>query len=257
MKIKSFLPLLALGTVCLAAETFSTDTAVFMQADASTPVIARLKDGDTLTAIGEAPSGWRRVEVSGTFEAFAHSRDITKGLEVREGAVILLGPDKTAPVLTIAQKGDKTEVTGLRGDYCQIKLTKKLQGFVATGATANQPAASKPLAPVTAALTPPPAADPTAPGRPVPIPANSAELSRLFTGTLVLAKRALLNPNPAYDFQLMDSNNRRFAYVDTRRLVLHDKIESFLGLQVVLTGTVRNTIDGKDLVIDAEAMTHK
>ena len=103
----------------------------------------------------------------------------------------------------------------------------------------------------------PVAADPTAPGRPVAITGSTADLPRLFSGTLVLAKRAFINPNPPYDFQLTDSNNRRFAYVDTRRLVLTDKIENFLGLQVVVTGTIRNTVDGKDLVVDAEAMVHK
>jgi hypothetical protein len=86
---------------------------------------------------------------------------------------------------------------------------------------------------------------------------NTADLPRLFAGTLVLARRPLINPNPPYDYQLVDSNGRRFAYVDTRRLLLTDKIENFLNLEVSLSGTVRNTVDGKDLVIAAESMTLK
>ena len=254
MKTKSILLILAFAALRLTADTLPSDTAVFMQADAKSPVIARLKAGSPVTFIGEAPAGWRRVEVTGTFEAYAHSRDMTKGLEVRIGGNIITAPEKGAPVLTVAQKGDKTEVTGMRGEYCQIHLEKALQGFIAIGAAANTPAENKPLAPITAA---PVAADPTAPGRPVAITGNTADLPRLFTGTLVLAKRAFINPNPPYDFQLTDSNNRRFAYVDTHRLVLTDKIENFLGLQVVVTGTIRNTVDGKDLVVDAEAMLHK
>ena len=69
----------------LAAETVKTDTAVFVQTDPKSTVLTRLKAGSTITVVGEAPAGWRRVEVSGPFEAYAQSRDITKGLEVREG----------------------------------------------------------------------------------------------------------------------------------------------------------------------------
>jgi hypothetical protein len=256
MKTKLALATLALAAVRLAADTLPTDTAVFVQADAKSAVIARLQAGASITYTGDAPAGWRRVEIGGEFIAYAHSRDITKGLEVREGADILASPDKAASILTVAQKGDKTEVIGLHGDYCQIKLEKKLQGFVATGATANTPAVEpKPAFTVPSASAP--AGGSTAPGRPVPVTGNTADLPRLFTGTLVPAKRPFINPNPPYDYQLTDANGRRFAYVDTKRLVLTDKIESLLNIQVVITGTVRNTVDGKDLVVDAEAMTRK
>jgi hypothetical protein len=79
----------------------------------------------------------------------------------------------------------------------------------------------------------------------------------LFAGTLVLARRPILNPNPPYDFQLTDASGRRFAYVDTKRLLLTDRIDNFLDREISLTGTVRNTVDGKDLVIAAESMSLK
>ncbi|MBI3884854.1 MAG: SH3 domain-containing protein [Opitutae bacterium] len=247
---------LALAAARLAADPLASDTAVFLQADPKSPVIARLKAGATVTTAGEAPAGWRRVEVSGPFEAYVHNRDITKGLDVREGANILASPDKTSRVLTVAQKGDKTEITGLHGDWSQIKLEKTLQGFIATGSTANtgaEPALARPAAPAAPAPAAP-AASSSAPGRPVAITGDTADMPRNFQGTLVVAKRAFLNPNPPYDYQLTDSNGRRFAYVDTRRLLLTDKLENFVGLVVNLTGTVRNTVDGKDLVIDAESL---
>ena len=247
---------LAFHATRLAADILAADTAVFMQADAKSHVIVRLKSGNTIVYTGDAPAGWRRVEISGTFEAFAHSRDITKGLEVKEGSSIYTAPEKTAAVLTVAQKGDVTEVTGLKGEFCQIKLTKKLQGFIATGATANTPATS------TAALQTisgpvAPAEKPSAPGHPVAITGNTANLPRLFSGTFISARRPLLNPNPLYDYQLTDIEGRRFAYVDTKRLVLTEKIESYLGTVVTLNGTIRNTVDGKDLVIDAQSISRK
>jgi hypothetical protein len=156
----------------------------------------------------------------------------------------------------VAEKSDKSEVTGLagaHGEFCRVTIEKKLQGFIATGVTANTPA---PGTPGLVASTPgaPPAANPLAPGHPVAITGNTADLPRLFSGTLVLARRALFNPNPPYDYQLTDSNGRRFAYVDTKRLVTNEKIDSFVGLLVSITGTIRNTVDGRDLVVGAETI---
>lgn len=262
MKIKTRLLAFASLLSCLrlaAADILPADAAVFVQPDPKSHVLTRLKAGNTVIYTGDAPAGWRRVELTGTFEAYVHNRDITKGLEVKEGANILTAPKKDAAVLTVAQEGDKTEVVGLaNSDWCQIKLQKKLQGFVATGATANLPAAetrpAAPLQPVAPATPTPPASNL---GRAVPITGNSAETPRLFAGRFVLARRPVVNPNPPYDYQLMDQNGRRFAYVDTKRLRLTDKIENFLDLQVSITGTVRNTVDGKDLVVAAESMQLK
>ncbi|HEY8993593.1 MAG TPA: SH3 domain-containing protein [Lacunisphaera sp.] len=260
MKIKIVSALLLAASVRLAAaDILPADAAVFIQPDAKSHVITRLKRGNTIIYTGDAPAGWRRVEISGSFEAYAHNRDITKGLEVREGANLLAEPKKDAAVLTVAQPGDKTEVVGLAGsDWCQIRLEKKLQGFIATGA-ANIPSDSPALSPVAPAPAPAPAsaAPVTTAGRPVPLSGNTADMPRLFAGRLVLAKRAIINPNPPYDYQLTDASGRRFAYVETKRLLLTDKIEAYLDRQISITGTVRNTVDGKDLVISAESMQLK
>jgi hypothetical protein len=256
MKIKIVFALLLAASVRLAAaDILPADAAVFIQPDAKSHVLTRLKRGNTIIYTGDAPAGWRRVEISGTFEAYAHNRDITKGLEVREGANLLVAPKKDAPVLTVAQEGDKTEVVGLAGgDWCQIRLEKKLQGFIATGAANISSDPSPALAPAAPAA---PAAPVTTVGRAVPLSGNTADMPRLFAGRLVIAKRAIINPNPPYDYQLTDASGRRFAYVDTRRLLLTDKIEAYLDRQISVTGTVRNTVDGKDLVISAESMQLK
>lgn len=256
MKTSALLLALTLPAAVFAADTLTADTAVFQQPDPAAPVLTQLKRGATVATAGEAPAGWRRVEVTGTFEGFVHTRDITKSLDVREGASILAAPSKTSAQLTVAQKTDKTEITGLRGDYCQVKVTKTLQGFIALGEVANRPAETKPVAAPLTPATPSRPASSSALGRAVPVQ-NTAELPRLFSGTLVVARRALINPNPPYDYQLTDLNDRRFAYVDTKRLVLTENIESFVGKIVTVTGTVRNTVDGKDLVVVAESMQAK
>ena len=259
MKIKSLLLLLCATVARLgAADILSADTAVFLQPDPKAHVLVRLKSGNTIIYTGDAPAGWRRVEVTGTFEGYAHNRDVTKGLEVRTGASILTAPKKDAAALTVAQAGDKTEVTGLvdnSPDWCQIKVEKKLQGFIATSANANTPADLKPAYAVAAPAAP--AGPVTTVGHAVPLAGNTADMPRLFAGRLVLARRAILNPNPPYDYQVTDSNGRRFAYVDTKRLLLTEKIENYLDRDITISGTVRNTVDGKDLVIAAESMSLK
>ena len=259
MKIKSALlaVFVALSVVRLAAaDILPTDAAVFMQPDPKSHVLSRLKAGNTILYTGDAPAGWRRVELTGTFEAYVHNRDITKGLEVREGANILTTPKKDAAVLTVAQEGDKTEVVGIaNGDWCQIKLTKKLQGFIAIGATANTPGETKPA--LFSAVPVAPVAPTSNLGHAVPMSPNSADLPRDFAGRLVVARRPIINPNPLYDYQVMDQSGRRFAYVDTRRLLLNGKIETYIDREITITGTVRNTVDGKDLVIDAQSMLLK
>ncbi len=259
MKLKITLLLLSASLARLAAaDILSADTAVFLQPDPKSHVLTRLKSGNTIIYTGDAPAGWRRVEISGAFEAYANNRDITKDMEVREGANILTAPRKDAPALTVAQPGDKTGVTGLVSnapDWCQVRLEKKLQGFIATSANANTPGETKPAYPVAAPATP--AGPVTTVGRAVPLAGNTADMPRLFAGRLVLARRPILNPNPPYNYQLTDGTGRRFAYVDTKRLQLTDKIENYLDRPISINGTVRNTVDGKDLVIAAESMSVK
>jgi len=245
----------ALAAAQLPADTLTTDTAVFAQTDPKSTVLARLKSGAVVTVVGEAPPGWKRIELTSPIEAYVHNRDITKGLEVREGATIYAAPKKDSQVLTVAAAGDKAEITGLRGDYCQIKLEKKLQGFIATGETVNTPALVT-TPPAHTQPTPPPGGV-TTPGRPVQLGANTADMPRMFAGRFVLAKRPIVNPNPLYDYQLMDASGRRFAYVDTKRLLLTEKIEFYLDRNISITGTIRNTVDGRDLVIAAESMQVK
>jgi hypothetical protein len=256
MKTKIILLLGALCAARLVADTLTADTAVFAQSDPKSVVLTRLKRGTVVESVGEAPAGWRRVEVSGPFEAYVHNRDLTKGLEVRPGANVYAAASKNAQILTVAAAGDKAEITGLHGDYCQISLEKKLQGFIATGENLNV-SPDKPMLPVTAPPVAAPATNVTALGHPVQLNGNTAEMPRMFAGKLVVAKRAIVNPNPLYDYQLMDVSGRRFAYVDTRRLLLTDKIETYVDRNISITGTVRNTVDGKDLVVAAESMQLK
>jgi len=269
MKPESLALLLALaGTPLLAAdpapapapapvaERLAADAAVFAAPSPSAPILARLKAGAALTpAPGEAPAGWRRVEVTGPFEAYARSRDITKSLEVRLGAELHAAPRPDAPVLTLASDGDKADVIGLAGgDWCQIRLEKTLVGFIAVGEAANRPSVAAAPRPPTAAPSRPADPGPAVPGRPAQFGGSSADLPRTFQGQLSAAARPFFNPNPPYDYQLTDADGRRIAYLDLRRVVLNVRLASLVGRSVTVTGTLRDTVEGKDLVIAAESL---
>ncbi|MEJ1971679.1 MAG: SH3 domain-containing protein [Lacunisphaera sp.] len=172
------------------------------------------------------------------------------------GANILTAAKKDATVLTVAQEGDKTEVIGLaNGDWCQIKLEKKLQGFIAVGANANAPATPALAFNVSGPAAP---AAPTADvGHAVPIAGNSADMPRLFAGHLVLARRPIINPNPPYDYQVLDSNGRRSPTWTCAACRRRKKLKPTSIADISIMGTVRNTVDGKDLVIAAESMQLK
>ncbi len=239
-----------------ATEKLAADAAVFAAPDAKSAVIARLKAGTAITPLsGGAVPGWRRIELDGPFTGYAHNRDITKSLTVREGGSIHVAPRADSPVLTIAGQDDRTDVTGLApgGEWCQIEVRKPLVGFIATGEVANTPAGTP--APV---IFPVPAPAPSGPiaGRPAPVTGGTADLPRIFQGRLVPAA-TLLNRNPVYDHQLVDDNDHRIAYVDLKRVVLNDRLENFLNRLVTLTGTLRSTVDGKELVIAAESLQVK
>jgi len=258
MKIKLTLLALALAAARLAADTVATDTAVFQQPDAKSAVLSRLAAGATIDVVGEAPAGWRRIEIDGSFNGFVRSRETTKDLSVRDGANIYSEPKLTSAVVTVSQKGDKSTIVGVaKGDWLQVRIDKKLQGFIAVGDTANRPSASLVKVTPPPATTTAPVVSSNEPGRPVPVSANSADTPRLFTGTFGVARTTLFGSTPVYDYELTDSTGRRFAYVETKRLVLTERIENYLNLQVVITGTVRNTVDGKDLVVVAESLTRK
>lgn len=251
MKIRLLSSLFVSGGLSLGLANAFGDVAVFSSPDARSAVIARVKSVDALKAgATTAPSGWRSVEVSGPFEVYVASRDITKSLEVREGAHYFAAPRKDAALFGTAAKGDKTDVTGIHGDYCQVKLGKAVTGFIATGENANLPAQSPVVA--APAVTAAPATAATT-GRPVNA-AGTADLPRTFQGRLVSAARPLLLPNPIYDYQLVDAEGHRIAYLDLKRANLTSRVEDLAGSMVSVEGLLRNSVDGKDLVIAAESV---
>lgn len=269
---------LAACQAAFAAPLAST-TAVHTGPNVTSPTITTLAAGTEPTpapgAIASTPAGWMAVELAGPFEVYVEKKDLAKSLDVKPGVAMRLKPAADGPVLAVAEKGDKTEITGLAGKWTKLKLEKKLTGYIQVGATpgytpaiATTPAPA-PTAPI-ASTQPAPAPAPMSPapvlpgvygsaggGQAAPMlnlgDGGSASLPRQFAGMFVSTRRPF-TPRRPYDYALNDNAGKRYAYVDISKLLQTDQIEKYVNHQVVVFGTAKATADGKEFVIQVETL---
>ncbi|OHE89183.1 MAG: hypothetical protein A3G75_14785 [Verrucomicrobia bacterium RIFCSPLOWO2_12_FULL_64_8] len=241
--------------VPLAAAPVTQTAAIYAQPDAAAAVIGFLKAGtEPAAAPGiTAPAGWVAVTLPGPHMLFVQNKDIGKSLEVHPGAALRMAPRLESPVFATMEADDKTEITGLRGDWLQIKLTRDVTGYVSVGGDSP--------APVAGAATPAGAlAAPTRPAAALPGGVVSASMTRPFEGVFVPAKRFLVvGPRPPYDYQLNDARGHRIAFLETgkNKLLAAENMGKYLDREVLITGLLHKTPDGNNLVIDVESLQVK
>lgn len=280
MKTK-LLPALALffaGAVALAAAPLTATTAVHTKPDASSPVISYLKAGTepkaATGALASTPAGWMAVEVAGPFKIYVENKDLAKSLDPTPGAPMRQAPKADAGILTLAEKGDKTELTGVRGKWTEFTLAKNLTGYIHLGGTAGYmpPIATTPATAAPKSATPAPAPIASAPvapgvygvatgGQPAAMvnlgDGGSASLPRQFAGRFVSTRRAF-TPRRPYDYALNDDAGKRYAYLDISKLLLTDQIEKYVNHPVVVYGVAKaGGPEGKDMVIAIETLQLK
>ena len=252
-------------SAAVSGAPLTATTAVHTKPDAASPTITYLKAGSEPTPASGAitpAAGWAAVQLTGPFECYVQTKDLTKQLAVIPGTALRLTPDTNGPVLKTADRADKTTITGLRGRWTQLSLAGPLVGYIRSGAT---PASGGPMAAAPAAATAPAPAPGTGAvtasgsnlaGQPAlasSAGADAAQLPRQLTGKFASA-RSLLHRHPPFPWELVDNSGRRFAYLDVSNLLLTDPIESFTGHFVVVFGAAQPTRDGKDIVIRVESM---
>jgi hypothetical protein len=275
MKTKLLLCALLATAAPLAAAPLASTTAVHTKPDEASPSVTFLKAGTdpipVTDSLATTPAGWMAVEMAGPFEGYVQDKELTKDLDMKPGAPIYLAPKLESGVLTTAEKGDKTNITGQRSRWLQIRLERKLNGYIFIGGTpgylppiATTPAGSSAAAPSGPA---PMAAAPIAPvaygaaeaGRAAPMvnPSDSASaLPRQFLGHLAYTQRPL-RPRRPYDWALNDDAGKRYAYLDVTKLLLSQPLEALADHDIVVYGAPRGSADGKDLVITVETMQLK
>ncbi len=261
----------------LAAATLTATTAVHTQPNEASPTITVLKAGsDPVPApdtVASTPAGWMAVELPGPFDGYVHDRDLTKSLDMKPGASIRLAPEDKAGVLTTAAKDDKTNITGQTGRWLQVRLERKLVGYIHVGGTpgylppiatataggATAPASSAPATPLSPAPSAPAAYGAAEPGHAAPmvnLGDSTSSLARQFAGTFA-STRSLFRPRRPYDWALNDDAGKRYAYLDVSKLLQTEQIENYAGHAVVVFGAAKPTADGKDLVIEVETLRLK
>lgn len=257
------------------AAPLASTTAVHTKPDEASPSVTFLKAGTDPVAVADSlattPAGWMAVELDGPFEGYVQDKELTKDLDMKPGASIYLAPKLDGGVLTTAVKGDKTNITGQRGRWLQIRLERKLTGYIFIGGTpgymppiATTPAGSaagapSAAAPMAAAPMAPVAYGPAEAGHAAPMvnPSDSASaLPRQFIGRLVNTQRPL-RPRRPFDWALNDDAGKRYAYLDVTKVLMAQPLEALADHDILVFGSPRASADGKDLVINVESMQLK
>jgi hypothetical protein len=260
----------AIGLLATAVSGLSAPltaaTAVHTKPEDSSPVIIVLNAGTAPTVATDAaistPSGWLAVELPGPFQGYVTNTDIQKSLDVRRGAAIHLAPKPESPVFTTMEAADKAEITGLLGKWTQIRLQKKIIGYLHAGSAPSAVAApgSSVSAPLSPAPVPATAYGVTTAGRPAPQvslnDSNGTSLPRLLAGKFV-STRSTFKPRRPYDWALNDDAGKRYAFLDISKLLLTEQIESYIDHSVVVFGSAKSVPGSKEFVIEVESLQLK
>ncbi len=263
MKIPHVLCLLALLlSVALVAAPLPQTTAIHNQPDSAAPVVGFLKAGSEPTAAAgvDAPAGWMAVTLPGPHDVFVHNDELTKDLKVRPGAEMRLRPEDNAPVLATMKAGDKVDITGLRPGWTQLKFSGDAVGYIRTGGEPPPAPSEAPAPPAPAAGSPTVAPPPAVPSGGV-VPAGSgtaAALPSTSEGFLEATRRFLLvGPKPDYPYQLNDTNGKRIAYLDVSQIQPTVSMQKYLDSFVSVSGVLKQTEDGRHLVIVVDSLHQK
>jgi len=263
----------------LHAAALTATTAVHTKPDEASPVISYLKAGSTpvvATKVAQAPAGWTAVDITGPFEAYVQNKDLNKSLDVRPGTAFRLQPKVEAVAVATMEPGDKIEITGLRGKWTQLKVSKAVTGYIRVSMTSAAAAAPKPAAttPVATAPAPRPAAaqpqpqpeqapapapmlTPASGGGAAPMISDAGSiLPRSYQGKFVSSRRPFA-PRRPYDYQINDDAGIRFAYLDLSKLMLTDSLEKYIDRDVVVYGVARNVNDTKEIVVEVDTLQLK
>ncbi|AKC83001.1 hypothetical protein IMCC26134_09825 [Verrucomicrobia bacterium IMCC26134] len=254
------------GIVPSRAAALAEAATAYAAPDSSSIALGTARAGSRI-ATTPAPSGWQAVELAGPHTVYVAEKDTLKNFDIRPGASYLASPRADAPVIGIAGEKDAAQFADIAGRYNKFSLDRVLIGFVRL-----------PVSPVTAvsAVTPGPVSAPVSAQAPAPattaadanilrqdIPASAParaasetgepQLARIFFGTLA-SSRSAFHPRRPYDFQLNDNNGNRLAFLDTSRLLLTEKLETFLERNITILGTAETSGSTGALVIHVETL---
>ncbi len=227
----------------------------------------RLEFAAEMGSDSDQPIIWKTFELNDTFEGYVEKGEVTKGLTVIPGALVYFKPDNESAFLTVLQADNEVEVLGTENDWVNISLTASLPVYFQAeapegGQETGPPPAQEPETAETGfadELQPDP---PSITGEQAPYtrkaliltPSRTLSglpLDRKLEGRLRKVQKSGLFSRQFYTWELIDRNNRRIAYVDPKHLYPIRPLETFEGRKVILSGTLSESEDGKNILIVA------
>lgn len=223
----------------------------------------RLTIGDRVLDEESARQGWFWAEFRGRFTGYVALEDVGKGLRVLPGAVIRQEPDPSASVLTVVGENDSVEVLWAE-EWAQVEFEKAVPVYfqdtrapLPLADSGTSPAAIEDAAPsaVGSAESGGPAAE--TPGRDDETGQNEGPIHRYFEGVLQRASGGILSFGRApYEYELVDSQGNRIAYLETSRLLTTRPLINFEEQDVILFGTPRRDDKGR-LVVEVRNLRER
>lgn len=270
--MKIFRTFLLTGLLGATFATLATAQPVFLRPDNNAPTVGELKSGDPRIAPSEPArlneeqkeAGWEAISFLDDFRGFVRRVDLTKDLEVSPGALVYHSA-KADPeqVLVRASAKDLFEVERLSGDWVEVSFRKPITGFVRAGGQADPETAAPAYvtqAPVEDSQmqifedVPAPKAEKAQ--KPVISSRNampSDGVLRLFEGRLTKT-RSFLGRGQPYQFQVLDPDGNRIAYLDLNKLLITTPLDSFLDQHFQFYGRAETVEGRRDFVIRVEHM---
>ncbi len=267
------LPILLLSSIVGVA---GQDTvSVFIKPDSSSYQVTTLPANDPqLSEAAEMPydasqaNVWKWVELNQTFEGHVRKSYVTKGLSIQVGAPVYFVPGDEDAFLTILEDSADAEVIEVTGDWVKISIDTSVPVYFesSTAASAPMTAVTLPAEPVAAPAEEPldiesaVAEDTFMAEEPVDLGSTNAypsePIDRILEGKLVAYKGGFPNPfkKPTYKWQILNRGKKRIAFIDPRNLIVDRPLESYVGKNVSLSGSIYRINNNRDLVIVANQL---
>jgi len=201
-----------------------------------------------------APEGWMAVKVTGPIDLYIENADLTKSLNPKVGSALRLEPKEEAPVAFLATANDPISITGLRGKWTRVKLSRDVVGYIQTSnpSLTQAPQTGMPLV-----------------DKPVPVstsPGKEADASsidsktiqpRYFEGKMVSTHSTFGLRKSIFAWEIQDSMGERVAYLDLEKIMQTEQIDSYVDHQIQVYGLPRLEVGTHSIVVSVESLRLK
>lgn len=181
-----------------------------------------------------AKANWSPVYYRGVFEVYVPNNALAKDLSVKPGSKYFLQPDESGPFLAIATSQDKTDILGVDTWFTQMQLETIVVGYIQDASmNASTPESNLSAQSATNSSTPSATAVSELAGRLV----KAGLVGRNRTGLL---------------HKIVGVNGKPLAFVDFSEVPERIQVDDYLGIQVRVSGFLKQSESGSDVIITAK-----